>query len=190
MHLGYLDRQKQWDRVASLIASAIGGSQSSSTQLELLLNEFYSIQGWHSLVSAIRRVVGGERGDSVLTDLNQVDQAIVYRILQVLEGGEDASRVPIPSFDIGKGEQPQQEQGVTLPQLLEYVERAAKGDKELGGQVFTAFQQMARDDNPLMSTMGKVLLRVLVGERNPNLDGLPDEVASAIRGMLGRLKNK
>ena len=41
-----------------------------------------------------------------------------------------------------------------------------------------------------MSALGNVLLRVLVGDKNPNLDGLPDEVASAVRGLLGRLKNK
>jgi hypothetical protein len=35
-----------------------------------------------------------------------------------------------------------------------------------------------------------VLLRVLVGEREPDLSKLPDEAASAVRGLLGRLKNK
>ena len=87
--------------------------------------------------------------------------------------------------------QAQQQQGdITLPQLLELVERAAGGDQELGGQLFGAFQQMAQDENPEMSELGNVLLRVLVGEREPNLDSLPDEVASAVRGLLGRLKNK
>jgi hypothetical protein len=33
-----------------------------------------------------------------------------------------------------------------------------------------------------MSKLGNVLLRVLVGERNPDLTGLPDEIASALRG--------
>ena len=90
---------------------------------------------------------------------------------------------------MGEGEPPQQ-QGVTLPQLLELVERAAKGDKELGGQLFTAFQQMSRVDDPTSRALGNVLLRVLVGEREPDLSKLPDEVASAVRGLLGRLKNK
>jgi hypothetical protein len=93
------------------------------------------------------------------------------------------------SGDGTKGGQAQ-EGGVTLPQLLEFVERAAKGDKELGGQLFTAFQQMSRADEPTSSALGNVLLRVLVGEREPDLSKLPDEVASAVRGLLGRLKNK
>jgi hypothetical protein len=83
-----------------------------------------------------------------------------------------------------------EEQGVTLPQLLELVERAAGGDQQLGGQLFGAFQQMAKADDPAMSALGNVLLRVLVGDKNPNFEGLPDEVASAVRGLLGRLKNK
>jgi hypothetical protein len=60
----------------------------------------------------------------------------------------------------------------------------------LGGQLFTAFQQMARAEDPILSALGGVLLRVLIGERNPNLDGLPDDLASAVRGLLGRLKNR
>jgi len=65
-----------------------------------------------------------------------------------------------------------------------------KDDKELGGQLFNAFQQMARADDPAMSALGNVLLRVLIGEHEPDLSQLPDEVASAVRGLLGRLKNK
>jgi hypothetical protein len=81
-------------------------------------------------------------------------------------------------------------EGLTLPQLLERVERAAGGDQELGGQLFNAFQQMARSGDEFNRALGNALLRVLLGERNPNLDGLPDEVASALRGILGRLRNK
>jgi tetratricopeptide (TPR) repeat protein len=85
----------------------------------------------------------------------------------------------------------QEGQGVTLSQLLELVERAAAGgDKELGGQLFTAFQQMSRAEDSTSSALGNVLLRVLVGEREPDLSKLPDEVASAVRGLLSRLKNK
>jgi hypothetical protein len=60
----------------------------------------------------------------------------------------------------------------------------------LGGQLFTAFQQMSRDEDAGISALGNVLLRVLVGEREPDLSKLPDELASAVRGLLGRLKNK
>jgi len=49
---------------------------------------------------------------------------------------------------------------------------------------------MSRADDPTSSALGNVLLRVLVGERQPDLSKLPDDLASAVRGLLGRLKNK
>ncbi|MBE0680594.1 MAG: tetratricopeptide repeat protein [Anaerolineales bacterium] len=83
-----------------------------------------------------------------------------------------------------------EQEGITFPQLLEMVERAAGGDKELGAQLFPAMQKMASDSSapPEIQAIGKVLAIVLAGDRNPSLNGLPDELASAIRGMLGRLK--
>ncbi len=97
------------------------------------------------------------------------------------EGGQ------APSPKVGRG---QGESGVTLPQLLDLIERAAGGDQQLGGQLFGAFQQMSRAEDATMSALGNVLLRVLVGEREPDLSKLPDELASAVRGLVGRLKNK
>ena len=37
--------------------------------------------------------------------------------------------------------------------------------------------------------LGGVLARVLVGDRSPKLDALPPELASAVRGMLARLRD-
>ena len=81
-------------------------------------------------------------------------------------------------------------QGLTLPQLLDLVERAARGDRELGGQLFEAMRRLAGDPGqpPQMRALGKVLVSILVGERDPNLDGLPPELASAVRGLLARLR--
>jgi hypothetical protein len=49
---------------------------------------------------------------------------------------------------------------------------------------------MVSEVNPGLRALGNVLLHVLISERNPNLDDLPDEQASAVCGLLGRLKNK
>ena len=78
-----------------------------------------------------------------------------------------------------------------MPQLLELVERAARGDKQLGEQLFPAMQEMATnaDAPPEVRALGKVLVSILAGSRQPNLDELPGEVASAVRGMVGRLKH-
>ncbi len=105
-----------------------------------------------------------------------------------------SGEVPSPPAPLPQGEgsqlpsQQSAQEGLTLPQLLELVERAAGGDKELGGQLFSAFQEMARSDDPARSALGNTLLRVLIGDTNPDLSALPAEVASAVRGMLGRLR--
>ncbi len=84
---------------------------------------------------------------------------------------------------------------MTLPQLLELVERAVgSGDKELGQQLFGAFQQMAGDSNapPELRALAKTLVLVLLGERSPDLSALQaasPELASAVRGMLGRVNS-
>jgi hypothetical protein len=149
-------------------------------------------EGAPKTVTAIKKIMDGERNlETLRVELSRQSFLVILRMLQRLNGERIGDNRRKMEEDIQRLDPPaQQEQDVTLPQLLELVERAASGDQELGGQLFTSFQQMARDEKPAMSTLGNVLLRVLVGERNPNLDALPDEVASAIRGMLGRLKNK
>ena len=95
----------------------------------------------------------------------------------------------------GEGEseaEAEEGEGITLPQLMELVERAAKGDSQLGAQLFPAMQQMSvhPDQPPELRALAGVLVRILAGERAPNLDDLPPELASVVRGMLGRLKNE
>ena len=112
------------------------------------------------------------------------------RILAML----NAPSPPSPSPSEGEGE-PEAEgepegQGLTLPQLLDLVERAARGNRELGGQLFEAMRGLANDPAapPEMRALGRVLVSILVGEREPSLDALPPELASAVRGMLARLR--
>lgn len=180
---------KQWLPVIAAVVAACQGNEEAKNQLEPFLEQQGQTDDWRNLIVVVRRIMNGERDGNIVEGLDRTDALIVTRILQALSGDTEAPAAN--SQPPTANNQPQQQQqGMTLPQLLELVERAAGGDKELGGQLFTAFQQMARDENKEMSALGNVLLRVLIGEKNPSLDGLPDEVASAIRGMLGRLKNK
>jgi hypothetical protein len=61
----------------------------------------------------------------------------------------------------------------------------------LGSQLFPAMEQLSQDPDapPELCELGKVLLDVLAGETSPDLDGLPPELASAVRGLLARLRN-
>jgi tetratricopeptide (TPR) repeat protein len=189
---------KQSEPLIAAIVAASQGNEQAFAQVEPTLQNMEKGDDTNrAFAKAARQILAGDRDFGILTEgLSRTPSLIIRRVLQALNGEGTDLPSPRPSPEIrerGQGQaQPQaQEGGVTLPQLLEYVERAAAGgDKELGGQLFTAFQQMSRADDPTSSALGNVLLRVLVGEREPDLSKLPDEVASAVRGMLGRLKNK
>lgn len=180
---------KQWEPVIAAVVAACQGNEEAKNQLEPFLEQQGQTADWRNLIAVIRRIMNGERDGNIVEGLDSTDALIVTRILQGLSGDAESPAANRQPSTVNNQPQ-QQQQGLTLPQLLELVERAASGDKELGGHLFTAFQQMARGDDPFQSALGNVLLRVLIGDKNPSLDGLPDEVASAVRGMLGRLRNK
>ena len=186
---------KGLEPLIAAVVAATNGNEEAREQVEDRL-ESLTANGWE-IADAIKAIWLGERNAQKLTEsIDRNSALIIRRILQLLSGeaaiqdDRQTNEENHPQPTVNGQAQPQQEQGMTLPQLLELVERAAGGDQQLGGQLFSAFQQMARDDDPGMSKLGRVLLSVLVGERDPDLDGLPDDVASAIRGMLGRLRNK
>lgn len=187
---------KGFEPVIQAIVAATNGNEEAKKQIEAMFDQF--IAGKWLIVDAIKAIWSGERDVNILTDGIDVNSAlIVRRILQALNGEGSDPHPPAPSpiakeRAIGEGGQAQEGQGVTLPQLLELVERAAGGDRETGSKMFPAMQKMASDPNAPreMQLLGKALAAIIIGDKNPNLDGLPDELASAVRGLLGRLKNK
>jgi hypothetical protein len=82
--------------------------------------------------------------------------------------------------------------GVSLETLLEYVERAVRGDRRLLVQLFRTFQQLAGlpDAPPEERALGATLSLVLMGEREPDLSALPCDMAGEVRGLLVRLQCK
>jgi tetratricopeptide (TPR) repeat protein len=184
---------QQWQQEIAIMVAACQGNQQAMEIAKQIIEKYSGDESWGNLAGAMQRVLNGERGDEIYDGLDREDALVIRRILQALNGEQTADGGPQTEENRPRSTvngQPQQEQAITISQLLDMVERAADGDQQLGGQLFTAFQQMARAEDPTLSALGGVLLRVLIGERNPNLDGLPDEVASAVRGLLGRLKNR
>jgi tetratricopeptide (TPR) repeat protein len=180
---------KEWLPIIEAVVAACQGNEESKKQLEPFLQEMGQTEDWKNLISVLRRIMDGERDQDIVTGLDGTDALIVTRILQALSGDPEPPSPASRPLSAVHGQAQPQEQGLTLPQLLKLVERAARGDQQLGGQLFSAFQGMAKADDPAMRALGNVLLRVLVGDHKPDLSALPDEVASLIRGMLGRLKN-
>ena len=79
---------------------------------------------------------------------------------------------------------------VSLPKLLELVEQAARGDQQVSQQLFSAFMQMRLRPNtpPNERALADILIRVLIGERNPDLSGLDPEDVNPVSRLLTRLQ--
>jgi hypothetical protein len=80
--------------------------------------------------------------------------------------------------------------GLTLEELLGFVEKAACGDRRLLVQLFRTLQQLAHHPTaPLAERqVGAILSLVLMGERSPDLSSLPTDMADEIRTLLARLE--
>lgn len=186
---------KQFEPLIAAIVQAANGDEEAKSYLE---GEYSKMQTggeeWAKGAQSIQRLVAGERDMNVLTEgLIREIALIIMRALQVLNGdNREQTTDHRQSSVVNTQSQPQQEQGVTLPQLLELVERAAKGDKEIAQKLSQDFQQAS--SNFVVPSeqrhLARVLNYILLGNINPDLSELPDEVASAVRGLLGRLKNK
>lgn len=84
------------------------------------------------------------------------------------------------------------QQGISLEQLLVYVERAVQQDRRLLVQLFRELQQLAHHPSvpPEEQAVGEVLSRVLMGDRSPDLSHLPPDMAGEVQQMLDRLRDR
>jgi tetratricopeptide (TPR) repeat protein len=194
---------RQWQPIIQAVVAACQGNKQAKNELEPFLQQMGQTDDWGNLIPVLRRVMDGERDDELFDGLDRTDALIVRRILGALAGetpgdqsaGSKPKGAEAPSS-------PAQEQGISLGDLLQLVERAASastesggsGEQELGQQLFGTFQQLSADPNAPaeLRELAKVLVLVLIGERDPDLDALEaqsSELASAVRGLLGRLRH-
>jgi len=182
------------DLINAVVRAANGDEQAKRFVEDQCLKMQAGSDNWKKTANAIRKLVVGERNTDLLTDdLYQQNALIIRRILGMLRGEVQTPPPPSPATKPASQEREQSEGegGVTLEQLFELVERAAKGDQEVGKQLFPAMEKMAHDPNspPEIRKLGDVLLHILIGDLNVNVNGLPSELASAVRGLVGRVKN-
>lgn len=180
---GIRQKADQWNEVIAGVATVCQSGQPDPG-LDKFLDDMATKDDWRNLIVVIRRILAGDRGLELFDGLDDVDSAIVRRILKPL------IRPDAPSPPGGEGRGEGADQGLTLPQLLDLVEQAARGDQDLGLQLFQLLQQLLNDRTtpPELRALAGVLQRILIGDRNPTLDGLPGELASAVRGLVGRLR--
>lgn len=79
--------------------------------------------------------------------------------------------------------------GAPLDQILLLVERAIRGDRQLLVQLFHTFQRLAYlpQAPPEGRQLGMILSRLLMGDRQPDLSGLPPDMVDEIQDFLSRL---
>ncbi len=79
--------------------------------------------------------------------------------------------------------------GAPLDQILSFVERAIKGDRRLLVQLFHTFQRLTHlpEAPPEERQLGEILSQILMGDRHPDLTGLPSDMVEEIQAFLNRL---
>lgn len=132
--------------------------------------------GWGNLVSAIRKVLKGQRDSSILKGLDEEDQVIVDSILR---GIQDPSSLP----------NPQQEADPTLaaPMLAQLIHLAGKGDTNALSNLGQMAEAMSttRGDLARFSTLIKPMVD---GERD--VDRLCDKIGPQGESLVVSILNE
>jgi hypothetical protein len=143
---------------AGLIHAVVIACQNRErlAELEPLL-EAANAHGWNTLVTAIRRILGGARNIQVLAELDEEDRVIAEAILR---GLQDPATLPDP--------QARPDPGTAVPGLAAMIHTAASGDVaalQLLGDMATQMLQAGGD----MAHLSGILRRLLNGERDPDV---------------------
>jgi hypothetical protein len=168
---GYL---RQWEPVISSIVAAYGGDEDAMTPLLAFLDEQATTQDWAALVSVLRRILDGERGEDLLDGLDPIDTAITREMLRRLTG----TTLLVPSIN---------EQW--HPIVTEIV-AAASGQREISAEFSLRLDQLA--DTSDWAALVTVLRRILAGERDPDrltadLRSLDDVDSAIVEEVLAGL---
>lgn len=111
--------------------------------------------GWTELVAAIRRVLTGERSETLLERLDQEDAAIMRTILR---GLQDPNSLPDPNV--------RADATMAAPGLAHMVQQARSGNVQALELLGHMAEQMTRAGGD-MARLGGLMRRLVDGERDP-----------------------
>jgi tetratricopeptide (TPR) repeat protein len=176
--------REQWAPVVGAVAAACRGNADAAAQVAPFLEQLAGQEDWRALAAVLRRILAGERDpQALLPGLDDVDTLIAGDVLREL--GVAISPLPLGE---GQGGEGAEGQGINLGQLLALVAQAGRPDAPpgLAEQLFglTRAMSSAPEAPPEVRALGRVLNRVLSGDRAPDLSGLPPELADAVRAIL------
>ena len=158
--MSILPEQKEQIRLAhaeliNLVAKVCLTGQSKS-QLDSAINVAKS-SGWDVLVERIRRIVSGERDESLLNGLDQEDSVIVQSILQ---GIQNPTSLPDPSKKANPA--------MAAPGLAHMIHAAASGNVEALQHLSYMAEQMINTQGD-MRQLGGIMRQLINGERDPDV---------------------
>jgi len=136
-----------------------------------------SANGWNTLVTAIRRILGGAHDILVLAGLDEEDRVIVEAILR---GLQNPASLPDP--------QARPDPGMAVPGLAGMIHAAASGDVaalQLLGDMATQMLRAGGD----MARLSGILRRLLDGERDPDVlcRGMSPRGAQLVLSLIAEL---
>ena len=111
--------------------------------------------GWGELVAVIRRIIDGERDESLLQGLDEEDSTIAAAILQ---GIQNPATLPDPNKPA--------DASMAAPGLAQMIHQAATGNPQALEIISNMAEQMSQAGGD-MKNLGGIIRKMINGERNP-----------------------
>jgi len=140
---------------ASLIVATVKAAQAKQTPAELEQAFKVSEQnGWTKLIAAIRKIIAGERSETILQGMDEEDQTIIDAILK---GIQDASTLPDPNAKA--------DASMAAPGLAGMIHAARTGQPQALQMLAGMAEQMTAAGGD-MALLGGIMKKLIDGERD------------------------
>ena len=131
-------------------------NETAKQQLKPML-DMATQQNWHELVATIKKILSGQRSETLLQGLDEEDAIIIKSILM---GLQNPATLP----------QAQQQADPTMaaPGLAQMINAASRGDTQALQAASFMAEQMTNTEGD-MRQLGGMMKRLLDGERDPDV---------------------
>jgi len=143
---------------AVLIHQVVHACQNETAKIQLKpMLDMATQQNWHELVTAINKIVAGQRGEDILSPLDDEDKVIVKSILLGLQN-------PASLPDVQQKADPT----MAAPGLASMINAACRGDSAALQAASLMAEQMTNTQGD-MRQLGGIMKRLIDGERDPDV---------------------
>ncbi|MHB0857438.1 MAG: tetratricopeptide repeat protein [Anaerolineae bacterium] len=180
----------RWRPVVQGVAPAARGETLDEATVGLL-ESLEERPEWRQVVTAIWRILGGERSEELYEGLDHSDALVVTRLLRAIENPNLEQEEAAAAAKAQAAAAVQRMVGA-LPQLLNTVAAALNGNEQAAAQATTVLNSMSQEGAPEpLQHFADAVKRIMQGERGPAvLHGLPPQLAAPLQALLNRLGGK